>query len=99
MVRIILIRHGETNWNLQGRYQGQEDTRLSEKGFAQAGLLAQGLKNVHLDLCISSPLKRSFLTCKACADLKPFKTLVFNLQGLRRFTPFAGTQRQAPYGN
>ena len=37
MVRIILIRHGETNWNLQGRYQGQEDTRLSEKGFAQAG--------------------------------------------------------------
>ena len=69
MVRIILIRHGETNWNLQGRYQGQEDTRLSEKGFAQAGLLAQGLKNVHLDLCISSPLKRSFLTCKACADL------------------------------
>ena len=31
MVRIILIRHGETNWNLQGRYQGQEDTRLSEK--------------------------------------------------------------------
>ena len=73
MVRIILIRHGETNWNLQGRYQGQEDTRLSEKGFAQAGLLAQGLK--------------------------PFKTLVFNLQGLRRFTPFAGTQRQAPYGN
>ena len=30
MVRIILIRHGETNWNLQGRYQGQEDTRLSE---------------------------------------------------------------------
>lgn len=69
MVRIILVRHGETNWNLQGRYQGQEDTRLSEKGFEQAGMLAQGLKNVHLDLCISSPLKRSFLTCKACADL------------------------------
>ena len=69
MVRIILIRHGETNWNLQGRYQGQEDTRLSEKGFAQAGLLAQGLKNVHLDLCISSALKHSFLTWMACGDL------------------------------
>lgn len=69
MVRIILVRHGETNWNLQGRYQGQEDTRLSEKGFAQAELLAQGLKNVHLDLCFSSPLKRAFLTCKACAAL------------------------------
>lgn len=69
MVRIILVRHGETNWNLEGRYQGQEDTDLSSRGLKQAQLLAQGLQNVHLDVCISSPLKRSFLTCKACADL------------------------------
>lgn len=69
MVRIILIRHGETNWNIQGRYQGQEDTRLSERGFAQAGMLAQGLKDVHIDAAFSSPLKRSLLTCRACADL------------------------------
>lgn len=69
MVRIILIRHGETNWNLQGRYQGQEDTRLSERGFWQAQQLAQALKDVHIDAAVSSPLKRSFLTCKACADL------------------------------
>ena len=32
-------------------------------------MLAQGLKDVHIDAAISSPLKRSFLTCKACADL------------------------------
>lgn len=69
MVRIILIRHGETNWNIQGRYQGQEDTRLSERGFVQAGMLAHGLKDVPIDMCISSPLKRAYLTCKACADL------------------------------
>ncbi len=69
MVRIILVRHGETNWNLQGRYQGQEDTRLSEKGFLQAQLLAKGLEKVHIDACVSSPLKRSLLTCKTCAAL------------------------------
>lgn len=69
MVRIILIRHGETTWNIQGRYQGQEDTPLSTRGLEQGHLLAQGLKDVPLDICISSPLQRSYQTCKFCADL------------------------------
>ncbi len=50
MVRIILIRHGETTWNIEGRYQGQEDTPLSPRGLEQGQLLAQGLKNVPLDV-------------------------------------------------
>lgn len=69
MVRIILIRHGETTWNIEGRYQGQEDTPLSPRGLEQGQLLAQGLKDVPLDVCISSPLQRSYQTCKFCADL------------------------------
>lgn len=69
MVRIILIRHGETTWNIEGRYQGQEDTPLSTRGLEQGRLLAQGLKDVPLDICISSPLQRSYQTCKFCADL------------------------------
>lgn len=35
MVRIILVRHGETTWNLEGRYQGQVDTPLSPRGIEQ----------------------------------------------------------------
>lgn len=69
MVRIILIRHGETTWNVAGRYQGQEDTPLSPRGIEQGQLLAQGLKDIPIDLCIASPLKRSYDTCKFCADL------------------------------
>lgn len=69
MVRIILIRHGETTWNIEGRYQGQEDTPLSTRGLEQGRLLAEGLKDVPLDICISSPLQRSYQTCKFCADL------------------------------
>lgn len=69
MVRIILVRHGETTWNIEGRYQGQEDTPLSERGLAQGKLLAEGLRNIPIDLCISSPLQRSYQTCKFCADL------------------------------
>ncbi len=69
MVRIILVRHGETTWNIEGRYQGQEDTPLSERGLAQGAMLAEGLRNIPIDLCISSPLQRSYQTCKFCADL------------------------------
>lgn len=35
MVRIILVRHGETEWNAAGRFQGQEDTQLSRLGRQQ----------------------------------------------------------------
>ena len=41
MTRIILVRHGETTWNVEGRYQGQEDTPLSERGLEQGRLLAE----------------------------------------------------------
>lgn len=69
MLRIILVRHGETTWNLEGRYQGQEDTPLSPRGLSQGHMLAEGLKNIPIDLCISSPLERSFMTCQFCAEL------------------------------
>ena len=69
MTRIILVRHGETTWNIEGRYQGQEDTPLSERGLKQGHLLADGLCNIPIDLAISSPLQRSYQTCKFCADL------------------------------
>jgi len=69
MTRIILIRHGETTWNIEGRYQGQEDTPLSERGLKQGQLLAEGLRNIPIDRCIASPLQRAYQTCKFCADL------------------------------
>ena len=62
MTRIILVRHGETTWNVEGRYQGQEDTPLSQRGLQQGQLLAEGLRNIPIDLCISSPLQRSYQT-------------------------------------
>ncbi|MCI7668289.1 MAG: histidine phosphatase family protein, partial [Megasphaera elsdenii] len=69
MVRIILIRHGETQWNIEGRYQGQEDTHLSERGQLQGRMVADGLKNTPIDVAISSPLERSYMTCSFCAAL------------------------------
>ena len=69
MVRIILIRHGETTWNAEGRYQGQVDTPLSEKGLAQGRKAAQALEHVHIDACMASPLSRAYTTCLFAAQL------------------------------
>ena len=68
MIRIILLRHGETTWNMEGRYQGQEDTPLSERGREQGRKAALALKDVPIDRAISSPLSRSYETCRMAAD-------------------------------
>lgn len=68
MTKILLLRHGQTNWNKEGRYQGQIDTDLSDLGKEQARLLAKALKNIKIDHFISSPLKRAYET--ACESAK-----------------------------
>ena len=68
---IYLIRHGQTKWNLEGRYQGQKDSPLTQKGKEQARLNALKLKNNIDNLdevkIFSSPLGRakntSFIIC------------------------------------
>ena len=42
MIRIILLRHGETTWNIEGRYQGQEDTPLSPRSIYRISLPTAG---------------------------------------------------------
>ena len=65
--RFILVRHGETPWNKEGRYQGQIDTPLSPVGIHQGKLVAEALKDIHIDVCYSSPLSRAFDTASMCA--------------------------------
>ena len=67
MVRIILVRHGETEWNAAGRFQGQEDTQLSRLGRQQGQQLAQALQDVPLQAVIASPLQRAAVTAGFCA--------------------------------
>ncbi len=66
--RLVLIRHGETDWNVEGRYQGQADPPLNARGIAQAQELARRLQDVGLDLLYSSPLRRAQQTAEIIAQ-------------------------------
>ncbi len=69
--RIALIRHGETDWNSEGKIQGQVDIELNEAGRRQAQALAVRLKDQRWDLLISSDLSRAMDTAKAIGRLNP----------------------------
>ncbi|MDP0495023.1 MAG: histidine phosphatase family protein [Verrucomicrobiota bacterium JB024] len=67
MTRVIIIRHGETEWNLQARYQGQHNSPLTARGVAQAEAVGQRLAGVRLDAIISSDLQRAVDTADRIA--------------------------------
>ena len=68
LTRLILIRHGETDWNVEGRYQGQADPPLNARGEAQARRLAEELQGVDMDVLYASPLRRALQTARVIAE-------------------------------
>jgi broad specificity phosphatase PhoE len=57
--QLFLTRHGETDWNVEGRWQGHTDVPLNEKGRAQARSVAEALRGVGLSGLVSSDLSRA----------------------------------------
>lgn len=64
----IVIRHGETAWNAQGRIQGHLDSPLNEEGMAQALLVAERLASETFDHLYCSDLGRALQTAQPIAD-------------------------------
>ena len=56
--RLLLVRHGETEWNRQKRFQGQIDVPLNNNGHAQARRASEFLATVKIDKAFSSPMLR-----------------------------------------
>jgi broad specificity phosphatase PhoE len=69
--RLVLVRHGVTDWNLEGRFQGHRDPGLSAAGRQQAALLAARLAgddDLRPDRIVSSSLGRAMQTAVPVAD-------------------------------
>ena len=57
-MNVYIARHGETDWNREGRYQGRRESNLTPLGLSQASALAGALANESIDRIIASPLRR-----------------------------------------
>jgi phosphoserine phosphatase len=84
-VRLLLVRHGETDWNRQGRFQGQIDVPLNDHGRHQANLAAEFLKQVPVDFAVSSPMLRPRETAELILQHHPQVSLQF-MDGLREIS-------------
>jgi alpha-ribazole phosphatase len=67
MTRLILIRHGETDWNVEGRWQGHADVPLNARGRAQAQEIDESLAGTRIDAIYASDLKRTEETARPLA--------------------------------
>ncbi|MCU1353223.1 MAG: phosphoglycerate mutase family protein [Acidimicrobiales bacterium] len=65
MTRILLVRHGESTWNADGRWQGQADPPLTDRGRRQAALAARAIGSV--DAIVASDLERALDTATVIA--------------------------------
>ena len=70
MEKLYLIRHGETQWNREKKYQGWSDIPLSEEGKRQALRLAERFQHIPVDCIYASPLQRAYDTALPLARQK-----------------------------
>lgn len=68
MPNLVIVRHGQSLWNLENKFTGWIDVDLSDKGIEEANLAADSLKNYKFDVAFTSALKRANRTLDIILD-------------------------------
>jgi broad specificity phosphatase PhoE len=76
MTTLWLVRHGQTDWNVEGRWQGHADPPLNPLGVKQTRILAEGLTHIRFDAIFSSDLDRAYETACAVGDRQGIKVQI-----------------------
>lgn len=90
MTRLFLVRHGETEWNKNGKVQGRTDIELSSEGIMQAKLLAERLMTEDINVIYSSSLKRAHRTAEIIAEYKQCEVIESDMIHEICFGPWEG---------
>lgn len=75
---VALVRHGETEWNLQMKTQGHLDSPLTERGLLQAIEITKKFGNKKFDVIISSPLGRALQTSRIISKKLQIPKIIIN---------------------
>ena len=97
---ILLIRHGQTDWNKAGRWQGHTDIPLNETGHQQAAALCQRLQGWPIETIYTSDLQRCVQTAVPLAnslELKPIQTQLWRERDVGKFSGLTGEQAREQY--
>ena len=102
-MKLLVVRHGQTPWNTKNKLQGREANKryfneLNQNGRKQAKDLAERIKstNEHIDMIISSPLRRAKGTAKILKEQLKIDNIVFDPRiADRGYGKFSGTTRES----
>lgn len=92
MAYLVLVRHGESEWNAKGLWTGWTDVNLSDKGHEEARAAGELLKDIHFDAAYTSALKRAHQTLEEIknvinqTDLAPIADKALNERNYGDFT-------------
>ena len=77
-MKIIIVRHGQTEWNKKEIFRGRSDIPLDKIGLKQANAIAENLCHLNIKTIYSSPLKRALATAQAIGEKACLKPVVEN---------------------
>ena len=93
-MRLILVRHGSTAWNEEGKYQGTIDIPLSDRGRQEAEMVAERLRDEKIDAVYSSNLRRARETAEIIARPHGLPVQVIEELGEMNFGDWEGMTAQ-----